>query len=214
VDRRSFLAGILVSLPFTLSVALLCTTSDADELYRPLSVATMSAVFVVMFAFQIGCGVRAFRGAPLARPLAAYTAAYLSGVFAVMLAGDFVVRLVKPEFLPAGLPGTVVLWAGVLVPMAGVAALSAITVSVGAVAARARLRTGWPGTRVPAGDRRRAWRRSSRLPVRADSRPPWTRTRLGCDDRVPASRTKPCCKPCGHCRAAGRKVGQAPASLT
>jgi ABC-type glycerol-3-phosphate transport system permease component len=142
VDRRAFFAGVLLSLPFTVSVALLCTTSGADGLYRPLSVATMSALFAVMLAFQVGCGIRAFRGAPLARPLAACTAAYMAGVFAIMLAGDVVVRLVKPEFLPAGVARTVVLWAEVLAPMAGLAGLSAVTVGVGVGAARARLRTG------------------------------------------------------------------------
>ena len=139
MGRRAFLAGVLLSLPFTLSVALLCTTSNADALYRPLSVATMVAVFAVMLGSQVACGVRAFRGAPLARPLAVWTTAYMAGVFAVMLGGDIVVRLVKPEFLPAGAVGTIALWAAVLAPMAVLAALSALTVAVGVAAARDRL---------------------------------------------------------------------------
>lgn len=137
--RRAFLAGVLLSLPFALSVALLCTTSDADELYRPLSVATMSAVFAVMFGRQVASGVRAFRGAPLARPLAACTTAYMAGVFAVMLGADIVVRLLEPGFLPASPVGTIALWAAVLAPMAGVAALSTVTVAVGVGGARARV---------------------------------------------------------------------------
>lgn len=138
--RRALLAGVLLSLPFTLSVALLCTTSAADALYRTLSVVTMCAVFAVLFAFQVACAVRAFRGAPLARPLAEGTAAYMAGVFAVLLGGDGAIRLFEPEFLPAGVAGTIALWAAVLVPMAALAALSAVTVAVGVGAARARLR--------------------------------------------------------------------------
>jgi hypothetical protein len=148
MGRHGFLAGVLLSLPFTLSVALLCTTSGADAFYRPLSLATMSAVFAVMFGSQVACGVRAFHGAPLARPLAAWTTAYMAGVFAVMLGGDIVVRILEPEFLPAGAVGTAALWAGVLAPMAALAALSAVTVAVGVAAARARL------TASPAGQRR------------------------------------------------------------
>jgi hypothetical protein len=139
MPRRAFLAGVLLSLPFTLSVALLCTTSNADAFYRPLSVATLLAVFGVLLALQVACGVRALRGAPLARPLVLSTTAYMVGVFAVMLGGDAVIRLVQPEFLPAGVLGTIVLWAGVLAPMAALAALSALTVAVGVAAARARL---------------------------------------------------------------------------
>jgi ABC-type uncharacterized transport system permease subunit len=75
MDRRCFTAGVLVSLPFTLSVALLCTTTGADAIYSPLAVATMLAVFLVPMGLQIACGVRAFlRGGPLLRPLASVTA--------------------------------------------------------------------------------------------------------------------------------------------
>jgi hypothetical protein len=139
MGRRAFLAGVLLALPFTLSVALLCTTSGADAVYRPLTVVTMSAVFAVLFGSQVACGVRAFRGAPLAPRLAAWTTAYMAGVFAVMLSADVVIRLLEPEFLPAGALGTVALWAAVLAPMATLAALSAVTVAVGVAAARVRL---------------------------------------------------------------------------
>jgi hypothetical protein len=140
MDRRGFAAGLLVSLPFTLSVALLCTTSSADALYRHLSAGLLFAVFMVLFAIQAWCGLRAFRGAPLARPLTATTAAYLGGVFAVMLGGDVAVRLVKPGFLPAGAGGTIALWAAVLAPMVGMAALTAMTVAVGVHATRSNRR--------------------------------------------------------------------------
>lgn len=63
----------------------------------------------------------------------------MAGVFAVMLGADVAIRLLEPEFLPAGALGTVALWAAVLAPMAAVAALSAVTVAVGVAAARARL---------------------------------------------------------------------------
>jgi hypothetical protein len=139
MGRRAFLAGVALSLPLTLSVALLCTTSGADALYRQLSVATMSAVFAVLLGAQVACGVRAFRGAPLAAPLAAWTTAYMAGVFGVMVGGDVLVRVVEPGFLPAGLGGTIILWAAVLAPMAALAALSAVTVAVGVGAARARV---------------------------------------------------------------------------
>jgi hypothetical protein len=138
---RAFVAGVLLSLPFTLSVALLCTTSGADGIYRPLSVATMAAVFAVLFGGQVACGVRAFRGVSLARPLAEWTAAYMAGVFAVMLAADAGIRLLEPQFLPAGVAGTIALWAAVLAPMAALAALSAVTVAVGVGAVRARMPT-------------------------------------------------------------------------
>jgi hypothetical protein len=53
MDRRGLATGVLVSLPFTLSVALLCTTTGADAFYAPLAVATM----------LVGCGrSRASRG--------------------------------------------------------------------------------------------------------------------------------------------------------
>lgn len=140
MGRGAFPVGVLLALPFTLSVALLCTTSGADAFYRPLSLATMSAVFAVMFGSQVACGVRAFRGAPLVRPMAVWTTAYMAGVIAVMLAGDIVIRLFEPTLLPAGAVGTIALWAAVLGPMAALAALSALTVAVGVAAARARLR--------------------------------------------------------------------------
>jgi hypothetical protein len=138
--RRASIAGALMSIPFTLSVALLCTTAGADGFYRPLSAAMMCCIFAMLLGSQVACGVRAFRGEPLARPLAVVTAAYMGGVFAVLLGTDALVRLLEPEFLPAGLAGTIVLWASVLAPLALLAALSAVTVAVGVGAARARLR--------------------------------------------------------------------------
>jgi hypothetical protein len=147
MGRRAFLAGVLLSLPFTLSVALLCTTSRADSFYGPLSVVTMGAVFGVMFGSQVARGVRAFHGAPLARPLASWSAAYMAGVFAVMLCGDLVIRILEPGFLPVGAIRTIALWAAVLGPMASLAVLSAVTVAVGVGAARARLRQPASGAR-------------------------------------------------------------------
>ena len=115
MDRRGLTTGVLVSLPFTLSVALLCTTTGADAFYAPLAVATMLVVLLVPMGLQIACGVRAFlRGGPLLRPLASVTASYLTGAFAVMLAADVIVRLsgVKGAALPAGLGGAFAEWVG------------------------------------------------------------------------------------------------------
>ena len=40
MDRRGFTTGVLVSLPFTVNVALLCTTTGADAFYSPLAITT------------------------------------------------------------------------------------------------------------------------------------------------------------------------------
>jgi hypothetical protein len=141
MDRRSFATGVLVSIPFTLSVALLCTTTGADAIYSPLAVATMLAVFLVPMGLQIACGVQAFlRGGPLLRPLASVTASYLTGAFAVMLAADAIVRLsgVKGAALPAGLGGAFAEWLGIVLSLASVPALSGTVVVVGVAAARSR----------------------------------------------------------------------------
>ena len=139
VDRSAAAAGALTSLPFTLSVALLCTTSGDDRLYSALSVVTMLAVFGGVMALQVARGARAFRGAPLARPLASVTTSYMTAVFAIMLTGDAAVRVVKPGFLPAGPVRAAVLWIEVLAPMAAVPALTAFVVAAGVGAARAHL---------------------------------------------------------------------------
>jgi hypothetical protein len=141
MDRRGLITGVLVSLPFTLSVALLCTTTGADAFYSPLSVATMLAVFLVPMGLQIACGVRAFlRGEPLLRPLASVTASYLTGAFAIMLAADAIVRLsgVKGAALPAGLGGAFAEWVSIMLSLASVPALSGLVVVVGVAAARSR----------------------------------------------------------------------------
>jgi hypothetical protein len=141
MDRRGFVTGVLVSLPFTLSVALLCTTSGADAFYSPLAAATMLGVYLVLMALQIGCGARAFlRGGPVLRPLASLTASYLTGTFGVLLAADAIVRLsgVKGAALPAGLGGAFAEWVGVLLSLASVPVLSGLVVVVGVAAARAR----------------------------------------------------------------------------
>jgi hypothetical protein len=143
VDRRSLLAGVLVSLPFTLSVALLCTTSAADAFYARLAAGAMLALYAVLMAVQVACGVRAFRGAPLIRPLASVSASYMAGAFAVLLLADAVVRLsgVKGAALPLGVGGTAAEWAGILLSLASVPVMSGLVVIVGVLAARDRLRT-------------------------------------------------------------------------
>jgi hypothetical protein len=141
MDRRGLATGVLVSLPFTLSVALLCTTAGADAFYEPLAVVTMLAVFLVPMGLQIACGARAFlRGGPLLRPLASVTASYLAGAFAVLLAADAVVRAsgVKGAALPAGVGGAFAEWVAVMLVLASVPALSALVVIVGVAAARSR----------------------------------------------------------------------------
>jgi hypothetical protein len=141
MDRRGLTTGVLVSLPFTLSVALLCTTTGADAFYSALAVVTMLVVFLVPMALQIACGVRVvLRGGPLLRPLASITASYLAGAFAVMLAADAIVRLsgVKGAALPAGLGGAFAEWVGVMLSFASVPALSGLVVVVGVAAARSR----------------------------------------------------------------------------
>jgi len=141
MDRRGLTIGALVSLPFTLSLALLCTTTGADAFYSPLAVATMLAVFLVPMGLQIACGVRAFvRGGPLLRPLVSVTASYLTGAFVIMLAADTIVRLsgVKGTALPAGLGGAFAEWVGIMLSLAAVPALSGLVVVVGVAAARSR----------------------------------------------------------------------------
>ena len=120
MDRRGLTTGVLVSLPFTLSVALLCTTTGADAFYSPLAVATMLAVFLAPMGLQIACGVRAFlRGGPLLRPLASVTG-------------------VKGAALPAGLGGAFAEWVAIMLSLASVPALSGLVVLVGVAAARSR----------------------------------------------------------------------------
>jgi hypothetical protein len=144
VDERSLAAGVAVSLPFTLSIALLCTTSGADRFYAPLAAVTMAVVFLVAMGLQVACGVRAFRGAPLLRPMWTTTASFTAGAVAVFLVADMIVRVsgVKGAALPQGLDGAAVQWFGLLVQMASVPAMSALVVIVGVAAARRRLRAG------------------------------------------------------------------------
>jgi hypothetical protein len=144
MDLRALGIGVLTALPFTLSVALLCTTSGADDVYRPLSSLTLLALFAGAFVLQVGCGVRAYRGgARLVRPLASSSGSYMAGAFAVLLASDAIVRTsgVKGPALPLGVGGTAAEWAGILLSLASVPVMSGLVVIVGVLAARDRLRT-------------------------------------------------------------------------
>jgi hypothetical protein len=141
MGRRAFLAGVALSLPFTLSVALLCTTSGADDFYRPLSSLTLLALYAGAFALQVGCGVRAFRGrVRLVWPLASSSGSYMAGVFTVLLLADALVRAsgVKGPALPAGVGGAFAEWVAVLASLASVPLMSALVVVVGVHAARSR----------------------------------------------------------------------------
>jgi hypothetical protein len=104
----------------------------------------MLGVLLAPTVLQVGCGLRAVRGEPLVRPLAFATLAYLAGAFAVLLAGDVLVRVsgVKGGALPAGLGTAASEWAAVLLGMASVPALSGVVVAVGVAAFRSRIRTG------------------------------------------------------------------------